>query len=248
MITLQSRPSNERPAVTSKKSVWRQHVPYAKLQRPENIIFPQTPVAAILEKYMSPTAQLDSLDVPMRQKVHCLQIIDWFVSAGSCNPSIFKCNIWSQLQFSINTLQSTNKNHSRFDLWIYILAIGQGLDDDIQPINHPTRNPVPWKRPWPRQRDRCRLTGGKHWDGAYQDQGSPNQQKNRWKYSTDISGMHSSWYFFVCLFVCLFVAGSLMIWFSLPTRFLCPSFLMAESKITKWRSVMLRFWSRTLNR
>ena len=52
--------------------------------------FPQMPMAAVVEKYMSPTAQLDSLDVPMRKKtVACrLTLIDSFQLAAEILPSL----------------------------------------------------------------------------------------------------------------------------------------------------------------
>lgn len=159
--------------------------------------------------------------------------IDWFVSAGSCNPSVFQCNIWSQLQL-IHFNQPKNRTLT-FEYILHILPLPWSkLFDDIQPINK-NRNPVPWKRPWPRQRDRCH---GENWEGPCIP--GPNQQKTGER-CTDIAFFMLFLYLFVFLFICLFVAGSLLIlMFHFQDFF--SKFPYGWVKITKWNEGAWR-WS-----
>ena len=111
-----------------------------------------------------------------------------------------------------------------FEYILHILPLPWSkLFDDIQPINK-NRNPVPWKRPWPRQRDRCH---GENWEGPCIP--GPNQQKTGER-CTDIAFFMLFLYLFVFLFICLFVAGSLLILMFHFQQSFFPSFLMAESK------------------
>ena len=164
----------------------------------------------------------------MRQKsIACrLALIDSFQLAAAILLSL-SVTYHPNFNFQLIQLQSTNKNHSRFDLWIYIYTyICQTAKAWMMTSNHPTGTRYPGSG----------LGQGKGTGAKTGDQwGRTKPTKNRWKMYRHF------WYAFfmlflclyVCLFVCLFclfVAGSLLILMFHFQQYFFPSFLMAESK------------------